>query len=101
MWACGVILLSLLSGRPNFFNAPDDMTSLCQLVALFGKGALCEAAERMGKRLLVEIDGSKPSTLKVCLLVPVVSCSFTSVSLLQLLLSLQWMPAIPGAVMKN
>ncbi|XP_067933145.1 uncharacterized protein [Watersipora subatra] len=57
MWACGVILLSILSGRSNFFNAPDDLTNLVQLVLLFGREPVCEAAMAMGKNLLVEIPG--------------------------------------------
>ena len=70
MWACGVILLCLLSGRSNFFNAPDDLTSLLQLVVLFGKERMCTAARKMGKNLIVDIDverkGSEPrASLKV------------------------------------
>lgn len=66
MWACGVILLSLLSGRSNFFNAPDDLTNLLQLVTLFGKEAMCAAANAMGKNLMVDIPGSSSTaSLKV------------------------------------
>lgn len=66
MWACGVILLSILSGKTNFFNAPDDLTNLLQLVVLFGKEALCNAATTMGKNLLVELADHGPvKTLKV------------------------------------
>lgn len=66
MWACGVILLSMLSGKANFFNAPDDISSLAQLVVLFGKEAMCKAAESMGKRLIVDLAvGGRTSSIKV------------------------------------
>lgn len=66
MWACGIMLLSILSGRANFFNIPDDLTNLFQLVTLFGKDALCAAATAMGKNLIVDVPEHLPkATLKV------------------------------------
>lgn len=67
MWACGIILLAILSGKTNFFNAPDDLTSLAQIANIFGKEALCSAAGKMGKRLIMDIPShsQSPSTLKV------------------------------------
>lgn len=71
MWACGVILLSMLSGKPNFFNAPDDIAGLQQLVILFGKDAMCKAAESLGKRLIVDLPANGETlSLKV---IPVAS----------------------------
>ena len=57
----------MLSGKANFFSAPDDISSLAQLVVLFGKEAMCKAAESMGKRLIVDLAvGGRTSSLKVC-----------------------------------
>ena len=36
MWAAGVILLCILSRTYPFFRAPDDLTALAELLALFG-----------------------------------------------------------------
>lgn len=66
MWACGIILLSILSGRSNFFNAPDDLKNLMQLISLFGKEAVCQAATALGKNLIVDLQSKeKPASLKV------------------------------------
>jgi len=36
IWSAGVIFLSILSGRFPFFRAPDDMTALAEIGAIFG-----------------------------------------------------------------
>jgi cell division control protein 7 len=52
MWAAGVILLSILSRTYPFFRAPDDLTALAELLSMFGKKAVQEAAGQYGKRLI-------------------------------------------------
>ena len=52
MWAAGVILLCILSRTYPFFRAPDDLTALAELLALFGTKALEESANQYGKRLI-------------------------------------------------
>ncbi len=52
MWAAGVVLLSILSRTYPFFRAPDDITALGELIAIFGNKAIEEAASHYGKRLI-------------------------------------------------
>lgn len=37
VWACGVIMLNILSGRSNFFSSPDDVTALAEMVSILRK----------------------------------------------------------------
>lgn len=48
IWSAGVIFLSLLSGRYPFFKASDDMTSLAQIVSIFGYREVKAAAATYG-----------------------------------------------------
>merc|ERR1712223_232288 len=52
IWAAGVILLCILSRTYPFFRAPDDLTALAELLALFGTKAVQETANQYGKRLI-------------------------------------------------
>ena len=38
IWSAGVILLTLLTHRYPFFNAPDDLTALAEINLVLGKG---------------------------------------------------------------
>lgn len=44
IWAAGVILLSLLSGRFPFFNSLDDGEAIVEMATIFGKRAMIRAA---------------------------------------------------------
>lgn len=48
MWACGVIMLSLLSGTQPFFRSPDDLTALAEITTLFGSNAMQIMAKKLG-----------------------------------------------------
>ncbi|GBP78852.1 Cell division cycle 7-related protein kinase [Eumeta japonica] len=52
MWACGVILLSVLSGRYPFFRAPDDASAAAEVVSLLGTDVMARAARALGRRLV-------------------------------------------------
>jgi len=49
IWSAGVILLSMLSKRYPFFHSPDDLTSLCEIAAIFGSKKLQMSAICLGK----------------------------------------------------
>lgn len=48
IWACGVILLSIVSGCFPFFHAPDDITALAEIVTIFGSTKLKHVADVLG-----------------------------------------------------
>lgn len=48
VWAAGVILLCLLSGKYPFFRAHDDQTSLAQIITLMGSRECSAAAKSYG-----------------------------------------------------
>ena len=48
VWACGVVLLSLLSKKYPFFNAKDDSTALAEIIAIFGSSVCVHAANEIG-----------------------------------------------------
>ncbi|XP_063545809.1 uncharacterized protein LOC134753797 [Cydia strobilella] len=47
MWAAGVILASVLSGRYPFFRATDDLTALAEITELLGTAALQRTAQAL------------------------------------------------------
>ena len=53
VWSAGVILLSFLSGRYPFFQSPDDLTALAEIIALCGSERMISVAGELGKRLSV------------------------------------------------
>ena len=52
LWAVGVIFISAMTRTYPFFRAPDDVTNLAEMLAIFGTKALTEAASQYGKRLV-------------------------------------------------
>ncbi|XP_001600655.2 cell division cycle 7-related protein kinase isoform X1 [Nasonia vitripennis] len=59
IWACGVMMLSILSGTQPFFRSPDDMTALAEITAIFGSSSIQQLARKLGKKLVYsnEIPG--------------------------------------------
>lgn len=49
MWACGVMMLCILSRTYPFFRAPDDVTALAEITTVMGTDAVVQAAEQYGK----------------------------------------------------
>ncbi|XP_058799639.1 cell division cycle 7-related protein kinase-like [Phymastichus coffea] len=52
IWACGVIMLSILSGTQPFFRSPDDMTALAEITTVFGSTAIQQCAKKIGKKFI-------------------------------------------------
>lgn len=51
IWAAGVILLSIATGRYPFFSSPDDLSSLAEIHALVGTEPLMRAAQRLNVKM--------------------------------------------------
>eukprot|EP00795_Rhopilema_esculentum_P010399 gene10399-19100_t len=49
IWSAGIILLSFLSGRYPFFKAKDDLSSLAQIITVFGSKEVASASNLIGK----------------------------------------------------
>ncbi len=49
IWSAGIILLSFLSGRYPFFKAKDDLTSLAQIITVFGSKEASRTANLIGE----------------------------------------------------
>ncbi|XP_063078034.1 cell division cycle 7-related protein kinase isoform X1 [Engraulis encrasicolus] len=52
VWAAGVILLCLLSGRYPFFKASDDLIALAQIMTIRGSKETMQAAKTLGKEIV-------------------------------------------------
>ena len=52
IWSAGIILLSFLSGRYPFFKAKDDLSSLAQIITVFGSKEAAAAGNLMGMGFL-------------------------------------------------
>ncbi|XP_058055606.1 cell division cycle 7-related protein kinase [Anopheles bellator] len=69
IWAVGVIFLSILSACYPFFGNTDDLTSLAQIVCVFGYDRIGETARLLDRKMLVDEHTmqKKPLNLrKVC-----------------------------------
>eukprot|EP01137_Pigoraptor_chileana_P007814 Opistho-2@3615 len=66
VWAAGVIMLSIFSGRYPFFDSPDDGTALGELISIFGSDALKTASSKLGKELLCQPEQPANSLREIC-----------------------------------
>uniref|UniRef100_A0A182N6A1 non-specific serine/threonine protein kinase n=1 Tax=Anopheles dirus TaxID=7168 RepID=A0A182N6A1_9DIPT len=66
VWAAGVIFLSLLGKVYPFFSNTDDLTSLAQIIEVFGYERLRDTARALDRTLLIhaETTGIKPLSLR-------------------------------------
>ncbi|RWS30645.1 cell division cycle 7-related protein kinase-like isoform X1 [Leptotrombidium deliense] len=64
MWSVGVIYASLLSTRYPFFRNLDDLTSLAEIVSIFGAEKVLNTANQLGKCLLLSARNKPPCCLK-------------------------------------
>lgn len=55
MWSVGVLLLTFLSGRFPFFNSADDIDALVELMSVYGKAAMRQAAQQHNQTLEVSL----------------------------------------------
>ncbi|XP_038063655.1 cell division cycle 7-related protein kinase-like [Patiria miniata] len=67
MWAAGVILLSILSGRYPFFKAQDDMTALAQIMSIVGTEEMKKAAREYGKEITSSVKLPAIDLKKMCI----------------------------------
>ena len=51
IWASGIILFSILTGRYPFFKSQDDLTALGHIATIFGTDAVQTAARAMHKEM--------------------------------------------------
>lgn len=56
IWACGVMMLCILSSVHPFFRSPDDCTALAEITTIFGANRMQQCARKLGKKLLVSED---------------------------------------------
>lgn len=52
IWACGVMMLCILSGTQPFFHSPDDCTALAEITTIFGSNRMQQCAQKIGKKLI-------------------------------------------------
>jgi serine/threonine protein kinase len=68
IWSAGVIFGSLLSRRYPFFRNADDLTSLAEIISLFGTKRVANAAFAIGRTIVTSNKHQPPMDLKqVCL----------------------------------
>ncbi|CAG2105343.1 unnamed protein product [Medioppia subpectinata] len=63
IWSAGVIMASLLSGRYPFFRNTDDMTSLAEIITIFGSKRVLKTAKDLDKTLIIS-SNYQPMDLK-------------------------------------
>jgi cell division control protein 7 len=56
IWAAGIVMLTMLTGRYPFFTAPDDMTALGEIVDLTGTTAIQQLGAKLGKHVLIDAE---------------------------------------------
>lgn len=66
MWAAGVILLSLLSGRYPFFKANDDLIALTQIMTIRGSKETIQTAKLLGKEVVCSCDLPRLNLKRLC-----------------------------------
>lgn len=66
MWAAGVIFLSLLTKKYPFFRASDDLSSLAEITCIVGSKRLQQAAQHIGKRILLSMQKPKVDFKLLC-----------------------------------
>ncbi|XP_011055227.1 PREDICTED: cell division cycle 7-related protein kinase-like isoform X2 [Acromyrmex echinatior] len=52
IWACGVIMLCILSSSQPFFRSPDDCTALAEITTIFGSKEVQKCAQKLGKKVI-------------------------------------------------
>lgn len=66
VWAAGVILLSLLSGRYPFFKASDDLIALTQIMTIRGSRETIQAAKKFGKAVVCSRELPRQDLRTLC-----------------------------------
>ncbi|KAI1285074.1 Cell division cycle 7-related protein kinase [Halotydeus destructor] len=63
IWSAGVMFASLLSGRYPFFRNNDDLTSLAEIITVFGSKRVSKVAKLLRRYITIPED-RKPQNLK-------------------------------------
>ncbi|CAG2166434.1 unnamed protein product [Oppiella nova] len=66
IWSAGVIMASLLSGRYPFFRNTDDMTSLAEIITIFGSKRLLKTAKDLDKTLVISSNYLPMNLKQIC-----------------------------------
>jgi len=64
IWSVGVIFASLLTKKYPFFRNTDDMTSLAEIISIFGFERVQKAAQAIGKQISSSEKDVQPVDLK-------------------------------------
>lgn len=64
IWSCGVIFASLLTKKYPFFRNTDDLTSLAEIISIFGSERVQKAAQAIGKHTTSSEKLVQPVNLK-------------------------------------
>ncbi|KAL0130659.1 hypothetical protein PUN28_002349 [Cardiocondyla obscurior] len=52
IWACGMIMLCILSGSQQFFRSPNDCTALAEITTIFGSKEVQKCAQKLGRKVI-------------------------------------------------
>lgn len=64
IWSSGVIFASLLTKKYPFFRNTDDLTSLAEIISIFGSERVQKAAQAIGKQTTSSEKSVQPVNLK-------------------------------------
>lgn len=64
IWSVGVIFASLLTKKYPFFRNTDDLTSLAEIISIFGFERVQRAAQAIGKQISSSEKDVQPIDLK-------------------------------------
>ncbi|XP_011268491.1 cell division cycle 7-related protein kinase isoform X1 [Camponotus floridanus] len=67
IWACGVMMLCILSGTQVFFRSPDDCTALAEITTIFGSRKVQQCAEKLGKKIIFSENLPGIDIMSLCL----------------------------------
>ena len=66
VWSAGIILLSILSGRYPFFQAPEDMSALVEMSCVFGSKPLIALADSLDRCLELPDEHAPMELASLC-----------------------------------
>ncbi|CAL1682295.1 unnamed protein product [Lasius platythorax] len=67
IWACGVMMLCILSGTQVFFRSPDDCTALAEITTIFGSQKVQKCAQKLGKKVIFSENLPGIDIMSLCL----------------------------------
>jgi cell division control protein 7 len=67
IWSAGVMLFCLLAGHGPLFRDVDDVTSLCEIITLFGSKVMKDVAKQLDVKLILSPDCPGHDLRAICL----------------------------------